>query len=263
MALIDSHAHLDFADYGQDLDGVVARARAAGLVHVVLIGQFHAERGGIAAAEEAVVLAQRDRDFFSVTAGVHPHEAAAATDADLEALRALCARPEVTAVGECGLDFHYDRSPREVQRDRFARQVRLARDLGKPVVVHSREADVETAEVLRENLGPEGGVIHCFTSDWTAARRYLDLGLSISLAGVVTFKNAEALRDAAARIPLDRLLVETDSPFLAPIPHRGKRNEPAFVRHTAERLALLRGVPVEAIEEATTANARRALRLPV
>ena len=262
MALIDSHAHFDLEADGENLDGVGSRAREAGLVHIVLIGQFHAGRGGIAAAEETVALAGRDRSFFSATAGVHPHEAAAATDADLEALRALCARPEVVAVGECGLDFHYDRSPRDVQRERFARQVLLARALGKPVVVHSREADVETAEVLRDHLGPDGGVIHCFTSDWTAAQRYLALGMSISLAGVVTFKNAEALRDAAAHIPLDRLLIETDSPFLAPIPHRGKRNEPAFVRHTAQRLAELRGVPVETIEAATTANARRVLRLP-
>jgi TatD DNase family protein len=262
MPLIDSHAHLDFADYGQDLDGVVERARAAGLVHVVLIGQYREGKGGIDAAREALELSRRDRTFFSATAGIHPHDAGPATDADLETLREICALPEIAAVGECGLDFHYDRSPREQQRDRFARQVRLAAALGKPVVVHSREADVETAEVLREHLGPDGGVIHCFTSDWTAARRYLDLGLYISLAGVMTFKNAEPLRDAAAKIPLDRLLVETDSPFLAPIPHRGKRNEPAFVRHTALRLAELRKLPIEAIEEATTENARRALRLP-
>src|SRR5581483_2509332 len=165
-------------------------------------------------------------------------------------------------VGECGLDFHYDHSPRDVQRAVFLRQIRLAKELGKPLVVHTREADVETARILGEELGPDGGVIHCFTSDWAAAQRYLALGMSLSFSGVITSRNAAPVRDAAARAPLDRILVETDCPFLAPVPHRGKRNEPAYVTATAAALATLRGLPPDDLARATTANARAALRLP-
>ncbi|HEY6911865.1 MAG TPA: TatD family hydrolase [Myxococcales bacterium] len=256
--LVDSHAHLDgYADRAE----VVARAREAGLSHVVVVGQWR-ERDGMAGAAEAVALARTDRSFFSATAGIHPHDAAQAAEADFAELRRLCAGPDVVAVGECGLDFHYDRSPRPVQREVFVRQIRLARELGKPLVVHTREADVETAEILARELGPDGGVIHCFTSDWAAAGRYLALGMSLSFSGVVTFRNAVALREAACKVPLDRMLVETDCPFLAPVPHRGKRNEPAYVALTAAELARLRGVPFDALAAATAANARRALRLP-
>ena len=174
----------------------------------------------------------------------------------------MCAQSSVVAVGECGLDFHYDRSPRDVQRAVFVRQLRLAKKLNKPAVIHTREADLETADILAAELGPAGGVIHCFTSDWTAAQRYLALGMSLSFSGVLTFKNAEAVREAAQRAPLDRIMVETDCPFLAPIPHRGKRNEPAYVALTAARLAELRGLPPDELALATTGNARRALRLP-
>jgi TatD DNase family protein len=258
--LIDSHAHLDFEDYGNELPDVASRAREAGIVHVVLVGQFR-EQGGIAAAGEAVKLARTDPEFFSATAGIHPHDAAHAADADLAALEKICAEPDVVAVGECGLDYHYDRSPREVQQERFAAQVRLARKLRKPVVVHTREADADTARILEREMGSDGGVIHCFTGDWTAAQRYLALGLHISLSGVLTFKSADPLRDAAARIPLDRLLVETDSPFLAPVPYRGRRNEPAYAVRTAAALAAVRRVSLADVERATTENARRVLRL--
>ncbi|HUJ26929.1 MAG TPA: TatD family hydrolase [Myxococcales bacterium] len=251
--LIDSHAHLDFEEY-DDLDAVIARAKAAGLVHVVAVGQYPQP-------DRALQLARRDRAFFSATAGIHPHDAAQARAEDFDALRKLCADPDIVAVGECGLDFHYDRSPRDVQREMFVRQIKLARELKKPLVVHTREADLETADILARELGPDGGVIHCFTSDWTAAQRYLALGLSISFSGVLTFKNADALRDAAARIPLDRILVETDCPFLAPIPFRGKRNEPAHVVHTAAKLAEVKKISLSEVELATTGNARRALRL--
>jgi TatD DNase family protein len=267
--LIDSHAHLDFEDYGEDLGDTVTRAKDAGLVHVVVIGQWRQAdekrpraRAAMAAALDAIELARTDRSFFSATAGVHPHDAARATAEDLRQLEALCKDGACVAVGECGLDYHYDRSPREVQREVFAAQARLAKSLGKPLVVHTREADRDTASILERELGPAGGVIHCFTGNWAAAQRYLALGLHISLSGVLTFKAADGLRDAAARIPLDRLLVETDCPFLTPMPHRGKRNEPAFVRYTAARLADVRGVPLAEVETATTANARRALRLP-
>ncbi|HWE25889.1 MAG TPA: TatD family hydrolase [Myxococcales bacterium] len=270
MPLIDSHAHLDFDDYGDDLAATVGRAHEAGLVHVVVVGQWRdsgeqrpGRRGGMAAARDALELARTDRSFFSATAGIHPHDAARATASDLRELEAICAEPDCVAVGECGLDYHYDRSPREVQRETFAAQVRLAKALEKPVVVHTREADADTANILEREMGRDGGVIHCFTGDWVAAQRYLELGLHISLSGVLTFKAADALRDAAARIPLDRLLVETDCPFLTPVPHRGKRNEPAYVRLTAECLARIRAIAVEDVGRATTENARRALRLPL
>ncbi|HXL40348.1 MAG TPA: TatD family hydrolase, partial [Myxococcales bacterium] len=213
-------------------------------------------------ALDAVRLAKEDRSFFSATAGVHPHDAARASEADFGELRRICQDPDVVAVGEAGLDFHYDHSPRDAQRSAFVRQIRLAKELGKPLVVHTREADQETAEILGRELGPDGGIIHCFTSDWVAAQRYLALGMYLSFSGVVTFKNAEAVRDAAVRAPLERILVETDSPFLAPVPHRGKRNEPAYVALTAQALAALRGLPADELARATTENARRALRLP-
>ncbi len=259
--LIDSHAHLDFEDYGADLPAVIDRARAAGLVRIVLVGQWR-EGKGMAGAAAAIELAKREPHFFSATAGIHPHDAAQATAADLAELERLCGDAAVVAVGECGLDYHYDRSPREVQRERFTLQLQLAKKLGKPVVIHTREADLDTAGILQAELGPDGGVVHCFTSDWTAAQRYLALGLHLSFSGVLTFKTADAVRDAAARAPLDRLLVETDCPFLSPVPHRGKRNEPAFVTLTAARLAEVRGIPLAELEQATTANARRVLRLP-
>jgi TatD DNase family protein len=256
--LIDAHAHLEgFADREE----VIARARAAGLVHVVAVGQWR-EGAGMAGAETAIALARRDPAFFSATAGIHPHDARHASEGDFAELRRMCSAAEVTAVGECGLDFHYDHSPRDVQRSVFVRQIRLANEVGKPLVVHTREADVETAEILAAELGPAGGVIHCFTSDWTAAQRYLALGMSLSFSGVLTFRNAEPVRDAAARAPIDRILVETDCPFLAPVPHRGKRNEPAYVALTAEALAGLRGMPADELARATTRNARNALRLP-
>ncbi|MBS2024801.1 MAG: TatD family hydrolase [Deltaproteobacteria bacterium] len=265
MPLIDSHAHLDLNRYGDDRQSVIDRARAADLVHVVLIGQWATptEPGihGLDEARATLALARTDRGFFSATAGIHPHDAREPTQADWDALATLCAQPDLVAVGECGLDYHYDHSPRDQQRDAFVRQLALAKALHKPVVIHTREADAHTVELLREHLGPDGGVIHCFTSDPAAARSYLDLGLSISFSGVVTFKNAEQVREAARLVPLDRILIETDSPYLAPLPHRGKRNEPALVALTAQRLAEVKGLPVEEIARATTENARRALRL--
>jgi len=268
MPLIDSHCHLDLDSYGAERDAVVARARASEISRMVLIGQWAAPRAtdlspsGLWQARETLALARSDSALFSASAGVHPHDAAAASNADWDELAKLCAEPDIVAVGECGLDYHYDRSPREVQRAQFVRQLQLATALGKPVIVHSRDADADTAELLRAHLGPASGVIHCFTSDWSAAKAYLDLGMHLSFSGVITFKTAEATRDAAARAPLDRLLVETDAPFLAPVPMRGKRNEPALVVHTARRLAELRGISFGEVAEATSANARRALRLP-
>jgi len=259
MPLIDAHAHLDFDDYAADLDGVVARARAAGLVRVVCVGLWRAP----GSFGNAVELAGRDPGFFSATIGVHPHECARVPEEDWARHDALARDPRVVAVGETGLDFHYDHSPRDVQEASFRRSLATARAVGKPVVVHVREADAVCARVLREEgVPPAGGVIHCFTGDAAAARAYLDLGLYISVAGVVTFKTAEAIREAVRVVPRDRLMVETDCPFLAPIPHRGQRNEPAWVVETAKKVAEVWGGPLDEVAAATTENARRLFRLP-
>jgi TatD DNase family protein len=194
--------------------------------------------------------------------GIHPHNADTADDAAFAALEALTARPGVVALGETGLDFHYDNSPRPAQQASFVRHVALARRLDLPLVIHVREAHAETLALLAaEPLGPAGGVIHCFTGDRDDARRYLDLGLHVSVAGIVTFKSADTLREAVRFVPADRLLVETDAPFLAPVPHRGKRNEPARVRLVAEAVARTRSEPYAGVAAATSANARGLFRL--
>jgi TatD DNase family protein len=256
--LIDSHAHLDFEDYRADLDAVIARARAAGVGRVVLIGLWRAP----GQFGNALELATAQSDYFAATVDIHPHECAKVPEDDWRAMERAALDPRVVGVGETGLDFHYDLSPRDVQEASFRRSIAAARAAGKPVVVHVREADEACARVLaEEGVPPSGGVIHCFTGDWLRAKAYLDLGLYLSVAGVVTFKAAEDLRDAIRRVPRDRLLVETDCPFLAPIPFRGKRNEPAHVAHTAAKVAELWRVPLEEVGEVTTDNARRLFRL--
>jgi TatD DNase family protein len=256
--LVDSHAHLDFEDYQADLPAVVERARAAGVERVVLIGLWRAP----GSFGNALELATREPGYFAATVGIHPHECARVPEEDWRAMEEAARDPRVVAVGETGLDFHYDHSPREVQEASFRRSLRAAAAAGKPVVVHVREADDACLRVLREEGVPAaGGIIHCFTGDWPRARAYLDLGLFISVAGVVTFKAAEDLREAVRNVPRDRLLVETDCPFLAPLPHRGKRNEPAYVARTAEKVAELWGASVDEVGEVTTANARRVFRL--
>jgi len=258
MRLVDSHAHLDFEDYQADLPAVVERARAAGVERIVCIGLWRSP----GQFGNALELARRDPATFAATVGIHPHECARVPEEDWVRLGELARDPAVAGIGETGLDFHYDHSPRPVQIESFRRSLRLAREVGKPVVVHVREADPACAEVLAaEGIPPAGGVIHCFTGDAAAARRYLDLGLYLSVAGVVTFKAAGALREAVRLAPRDRLLLETDCPFLAPIPWRGKRNEPAYVARTAETVAELWGVSPEAAGELTTENARRLFRL--
>jgi TatD DNase family protein len=258
MGLIDSHAHLDSEDYAEDLDAVIARARAAGLERIVCVGLWRAPGsfGG------ALDLAARDPGFIAATVGVHPHECARVPEADWALHEALARDPRVVAVGETGLDFHYDHSPRPIQEASFRRSLAIARAAAKPVVIHVREADEACARVLREEgLPSAGGVVHCFTGDAAAARAYLDLGLHVSVAGVVTFKTAGAIREAVRNVPRDRLLVETDCPFLAPIPHRGRRNEPAFVVETARQVAELWGASPDEVAEVTTANVRRLFRL--
>jgi TatD DNase family protein len=258
MGLIDSHAHLDSEDYTGDLDAVVSRARAAGLERIVCIGLWRAP----GSFGNALELAASEPGFFSATAGVHPHECARVPEEDWRRLEDLSCDPRIVGIGETGLDFHYDHSPRPVQEASFRRSLAVARNCEKPVVVHVREADDACLRILREEGVPAaGGVIHCFTGDARAARAYLDLGLFISVAGVVTFKAADAIREAVKIVPADRLLVETDCPFLAPVPHRGKRNEPAFVVETVKKVAEIRGTSLEEIALATTANVKRLFRL--
>jgi TatD DNase family protein len=256
--LIDSHAHLDRREYEGDLDAVLARARDAGVGRIVLVGLWR----GPGDFGDALELVDRDPATFAAAIGVHPHECVQVPEADWAASERLARDPRVVAVGETGLDFHYDHSPRDVQVASFRRSIRIAKDAGKPVVVHVREADDACADVLEsEGVPAAGGVIHCFTGDWVRARRYLDLGLYLSVAGVLTFKTADDLRDAVRQVPRDRLLVETDCPFLAPVPFRGKRNEPAHVAKTAEAVASLWGVTLDEAGAITTANAERLFRL--
>jgi TatD DNase family protein len=257
-SLVDSHAHLDSEDFGRDLEEVVARARAAGLVRIVCVGLWR----GPGDFGNALALAGRDPGFFSATAGIHPHEAAQVPEADWGALEALARDPRVVAVGETGLDFHYDRSPRDVQEASFRRSIRIARAVGKPLVIHVREADDRCLACLREEgLPAAGGVVHCFTGGADSARAYLALGLHVSFSGIVTFKTAEPIREAVRATPRDRLLVETDCPFLAPIPHRGKRNEPAHVALVAAKVAEVCGIPVEQVARISAENARRLFRV--
>ena len=251
--MIDSHCHLADPTFVDDLDAVVQRAMDAGVTHaLVILAAGDASEATQAARLQALWSGAR----FS--AGVHPHQAHqyAEDGAAPRAVRKVFeADPLTRAIGEIGLDYHYDFSPRDVQRRVFAEQVALAGALRKPVIIHTREAEDDTFDILRTEGGGEvTGVFHCFTGDATLARRALDLGFSLSFAGIVTFPKASALREAAAIVPDDRLLVETDSPFLAPVPHRGKRNEPAFVGRVIETLASIRGVSAAEIDAITTAN---------
>jgi len=257
MRLIDSHSHVDSAPFHADRAEVLARARAAGVEHVVVVGLWR-ENGGVQGARDAVELAATDRSFLSAAACVHPHDASAAPEADVLAVEELAARPDVVAVGETGLDYHYHHSTPEEQMALFRRFARLARRLDKPLVVHTREAEADTYRVLdEEGLPGRGGVIHCFTGDRAAVHEYLARGLYVSISGIVTFKSSDELREAAKLVPLERLLVETDAPYCAPVPHRGKRNEPAFVEETAKVLAAVKGIDTAALAEATAENARR------
>jgi TatD DNase family protein len=257
-ALVDSHCHVAEPEFDADRDAVLTRAAAAGVTTLVCVGAT----GPVESNRPALALVGRHAEVDVVaTVGIHPHDASTADDDAFATLARLAAAPGVVALGETGLDYHYDRSPRAAQRAAFARTVALARELRLPVVVHVREAHAAAAELLAAETGGEvAGVIHCFTGDRTDARRYLDLGFLISVAGIVTFKNAASLRDAVRAVPTDRLLIETDAPYLAPVPHRGHRNEPAWVRVVAEAVAAVRGEPFPELAAATTANARRLFR---
>jgi TatD DNase family protein len=257
--LVDSHCHVAEPEFDDDRDAVLARAAAAGVTTLVCVGATGLVEDN---ARTLALVGRHGPVEIVATVGLHPHHARTGDDAAFAVLERLAGAPGVVALGETGLDFHYDFSPRDAQRAAFVRSVALARRLRLPLVVHVRTAYAEAADVLRgEQAGDVGGVIHCFTGDRDDARRYLDLGFHVSIAGIVTFRNAETLRDAVRAVPADRLLVETDSPYLAPVPHRGRRNEPAWVRTVAESVAAVRGEPFEALAAATTVNARRVFRL--
>jgi TatD DNase family protein len=259
LPIVDSHCHLDFEDFREDLPAVLERARAAGLVAMVCVGSG----GDLATAERAVELAGRERDVFAAI-GIHPHDAGKITPEMWPALAELAKKDRVVGIGETGLDYFYDHSPHKVQRDVFERFLLLAVDAKRPVICHVRDAHDDAITVLRAGPLPEaGGVIHCFSGNVEHARRYLDLGLYLSFSGVMTFKKADDIRAAAAYAPAERILVETDAPYLAPIPHRGQRNEPSYVAKTLECLAQIRGISTMRAAEATTANAFRLFNLSV
>lgn len=247
--LTDSHCHLNYQGLVEDQAGVLDRARAAGVTRMLNIATRASEWDAVRAT------AEREPDVWA-TIGIHPHEADAHPEIDVRRLVDGAQGDRIVGIGETGLDYYYDHSDRARQQESFRVHIRAARETGLPIIVHTRDAEDDTAAILREEMG-EGrfsGVIHCFTASDAFADIALDLGLYISLSGIVTFRNAKALQATAARIPEDRLLIETDSPFLAPVPHRGKPCEPAFVADTARFLADLRGTSVEALASATSAN---------
>lgn len=252
LGLIDSHAHIQGSEFAADFQAVIDRAHVAGVEKIVVVGGA----GELSSNEAAVAVAHTFPGLFA-TVGMHPHNAKDVSEEDLKRLKELTADTKVVAVGETGLDFYYDHSPRDLQMKIFARFIHMARETDLPIVVHDRDAHREIAELLRSEGGGElRGVIHCFTGDYEAAKTFLDLGFYLSFSGIITFKNAEPLRDVARKSPLERMLVETDSPYLAPAPHRGKRNEPAFVRLVAEAIAQVKGVGVDEVAEVTSLNAR-------
>lgn len=250
--LIDSHAHIQGKEYAGEAEAVVARARDAGIEKIIVVGGA----GDMSSNTEALALAVRFDDIYA-TVGMHPHDAKDVSDEELSTLRELTSRPKVIAVGETGLDYYYNHSPRDVQRRVFSQFIHMACATGLPIVVHERDAANDAADLLRsEGAGRLRGVIHCFTGNYDAARAYLDLGFYLSFTGIITFKNADALRDVVRQVPLERVFVETDSPYLTPVPHRGKRNEPAYVRFVAETIAKVKKLAVEEVARATTANVK-------
>lgn len=249
--LIDTHCHLNSPRFADDLPEAVARALQAGVTQMIVVGY------DMPSSEEAVQLAERYAPIFAAVA-VHPHDSKEYSTAAEARLRELASHPKTVAIGEIGLDYHYDFSPVEAQFAAFRAQLALAREVNLPVIVHCREAYRDTLDVLEEgDAQAVGGVMHCWAGSAEEAERALKRGLFLGIGGVLTFKNAETLREIAASAPMDRLLVETDAPYLAPAPHRGKRNEPAFTRLVAERLASLRAVTLEEIAARTSENARR------
>jgi TatD DNase family protein len=262
---IDSHCHLDGPRFASDRDQVIARAREAGVANMLAIGTGD----GPGTLDCAVKIAEQHECVYA-TIGIHPHEAALAIDSDFAQLEQLAHHPKVIAWGEIGLDYYYDHSPRDIQQRVFTRQMELARSAKLPIVIHCRPSDnsdnawEDCLGLIEQHWKPSGlgGILHCFTSTWLHAKHALDMGFMISFAGNITFPKAQQIRDSAKEVPLDRMLIETDSPFLAPVPHRGKRNEPVFVKEVARQIGELRGLSTEEIGVQTSANFRRFFSLP-
>lgn len=253
--LVDSHCHLDFPDFQADIEGTLARARNAGVGTLLTIGTK------LSKFDQVLAVAERFDNVWC-TVGIHPHEAGSETEVDTARLVELSRHPKVVGFGETGLDYFYDHSPRPQQQAQFRTHIAAARETGLPVVVHTRDADADTAAILAEEYakGPFTGLIHCFSSGAELADAVLKIGFYISLSGIITFNKSDSLRAIVRPLPLDRLLVETDAPYLAPVPFRGKRNEPAYVAHTAAKLAELKGVDVATLTTATTDNFHRLFR---
>ena len=252
---VDSHCHLDFPDFDGQLDGVIARAKANGVTRFLTIGTHLSKHA------QVLRVAETHAEVWCTT-GIHPHEAAAETLEGPQTLIRNAAHPKVVGIGETGLDFYYEHSPRAEQEAAFRHHIAAARETQLPLIVHTRDADPETVSILRDEWrkGPFPGLIHCFTSGQALADAALEMGFYISVSGIATFKTAEPIRAVLKTVPVERLLVETDAPYLAPIPHRGKRNEPSFVVHTAAMLAALKGMTPDALAAATTANFHRLFR---
>jgi len=255
MYFIDSHAHLDDSQYTGDIDLVIGRALKNNIRYIISIAQ------DLDSSRKTVALAQKYESLFA-TIGIHPHEAKTAQLETYSVLRKLAGEPKVVAIGEIGLDYHYDHSPREVQKEIFHELMSLANELKLPVVIHSREAEVDTLSILNEFCGSVIGVMHCFSGNQDMLNQVLDLGYYISIAGPVTFKKTTNLQKIVTIIPEDRLLIETDSPYLAPVPHRGERNEPAYVIGIAEKIAELRNTTIDKIGSVTVNNTQRLFKLP-
>lgn len=259
---VDSHAHIDGPEFDADREEVIQRARDAGVFAILNVGTGDPHSGAL---ERAVELAEKHKDIYTAI-GTHPHDARLFDDKAEQRIKDLAKQSSrVIAWGEIGLDFHYDNSPRDVQMEVFRRQLQLARDACLPVIIHTREAEDETIEILKSHLPASGlpGIMHCFSGSLRLAQQAIELGFLISFSGIVTFKKAEDLRAIAEQVPLDRLLIETDSPFLSPVPFRGKRNEPGHVVEVARCLGKLRGMSVAEIANVTTANFSRLFKLPI
>jgi TatD DNase family protein len=265
MMFVDSHCHLDGPRFDADREEVIARAREAGITNILAVGTGD----GPGTLDCAVKIAEQ-HDFIYATIGIHPHEAQLATEGDFDQLEQLARNSKVIAWGEIGLDYYYDHSPRDVQQDVFIRQMELARVAKLPIVIHCRPSDnsdnawEDCLGLIDQHWRPSGlgGILHCFTGAWEHAKRALDMGFMISFAGNVTFPKAQQIRNSALQVPPDRMLIETDSPFLAPVPYRGKRNEPAFVKEVARQIGELRGLPAEDVGNLTSQNFYRFFSLP-
>jgi len=253
--LIDSHAHLEMQEFKKDLEAVIQRAKGSGVEYIFTVGTEKKDW------KRAVEIADSHPSIYAIL-GVHPHNAKEIDDQTYPTLRGLCRNGKVKAYGEIGLDFFRNLSPRDIQLKRFREQIGLAKELDLPIVIHDREAHRETLEILKSEKAEEsGGIIHCFSGDYEMAKACLDMGFYISIPGSITFKKAEGSREIVERIPLESLLVETDAPFLTPEPFRGKRNEPSYVRYTAQKVAEIKKVSFEKVAEITTENALRVYRL--